>query len=456
MFPYVYKLNKLQETSMSTLQKISLAIIAIIALLVVAPWYAGQQVESRLDHIIEGVNKNGLVKLEKVNFVKGYRSSTFKLKFSLDTAKLGPAADELAKIPLKNFELTGNASHGPLLMNSGLMFGLAHIDFSADVDEATKTEMTKLFGTQNPLKLGMDMGWGGSTHLMGSLVEFTDPEGHVHSKPVNLTVDFDNETGTMNTEMNWGGIRIEEPGPKSQVKVEIGKMDFHSKQKRTKHQLWVGKSSFNLEKVAFQQAELNVLLNKLAISSGVNMDKANEFLSGNVVFTADDVTVNAKRYAKSFKYMMSMDHWDAEGLQKLSQVVEDAQKSGASPEELQMAISMQMLGILPNMVKKGLTLKMDTLEALVLDQQVKASFAINVAEGTDVTQGMGALKTVSATFDVSIPKALSDQYPALFLDSFVQQGFAKLEAEVYLTHAEFTKGKLQVNGKDIPLPMLGM
>jgi len=153
---------------------------------------------------------------------------------------------------------------------------------------------------------------------------------------------------------------------------------------------------------------------------------------------------------------MSMDHWDAEGLQKLSQVVEDAQKSGASPEELQMAISMQMLGILPNMVKKGLTLKMDTLEALVLDQQVKASFAINVAEGTDVTQGMGALKTVSATFDVSIPKALSDQYPALFLDSFVQQGFAKLEAEVYLTHAEFTKGKLQVNGKDIPLPMLGM
>jgi len=439
------------------------AIAIWVVFFVLGPWYAGNQLESNFDKIVQRMNTNGVVKFEKTSYEKGIFSSTTNLKVSLDFNALGPAAQ---KLNLHNEDLSlnliGEIKHGPFLFHDGISFAIGNIAFQPVLTKKQQQEVTKLFGKTNPFALNMRLKWNKDIELGGSVIPFKSPDGTVDSKTMTLGVSVTDNDKRMLTHFNWGGLtaNIKEKGV-DKGSVEVGNVVLTSDQKQVIKDLWMGNGAFDIDEIKFSSKNKSTtgIFKKFHVLSISNIDDKKEFIKGRVSIKLDKATVNKVDYVENLNYIVSFKHVDAISLQKLTTAIRDAQKAGGSQQAMQMAMGMQLMGILPELVKKGFSINIDALDAKILGGELKSKLEINIAKGTDVTKGMAAIAGISAKLNISVERSLLSKFPMAnpqMVQGLISQGLIVEKAGVLSSKAEFKGGQLTVNGKPIPLPIPGL
>lgn len=448
------------------MKKLWLPLVIVVIWLVVfvaGPWYAGDKVEARLDDLLTRMNSNGFISFEKTAYDKGLFSATTTINASINFDALGPAVKNLNLSGANDsIILKGKVSHGPFLFDDGFAFAVGNIAFQPEISQEHQQEVSKFFGSSNPLALNMRFNWDSSTEIGSSLIGFTAPDKTVKSEPATFGVTLSDNNTHMKSHFNWGGLSFEKTDSNGKAKkASIGTVSSSSEEDMLIEDIWVGNSRFNIASVDFSDDTMGMSgkadnFNAVAATS---MDATKAFMNGMLDMTLKNVAVNKVSYVDDFQFKFSFDHLHAASLQKLAKAVKEAQQAGGSPQAMQMAMGMQLMGIVPDMVKKGFTVRIDALNAKVMGESINSSLELNIAEGTDVTQGMAALAGVSAKVDIAISRALLDKVPMAnpqMVQGLISQGLIVEEAGNLKSHAEFKGGQLTVNGKPMPIPGMPM
>ncbi len=437
-----------------------LVIIAIWAVIFVAgPWYAGNKTEKRLDKLLQRMNTNGIVSFTKTAYDKGLFSSTVAITARIHLDALGPAAKTLPLAQAKqSWVLRGEVNHGPFLFEDGLAFAVGNIAFQPEMSPQQQQQVHHFFGSAHPLALNVRFNWDSSTRIDSSLTGFTNTEEGLSSEPARLVVSLSNNNTRMKSHFDWGGLKLEKMTANGKnSKLFIGAVSSDSEEEMPLADLWVGTSGIHLSQVQFSDEArgINAVADDFKVVSKTALDASREYLHGMVDITLKNITRNNVSYLDDFEYKLSFEHIHAASLQKLVKAIRETQRAGGSPEAMQMAMGMQMMGIIPDMVKKGFSVKFDALNGRVMGEQVISSFDLNLAEGTDVTAGMAAIMGVSAHLDATVSRLLFDKIPvanAQTLQGLIDQGLVIEDMGNLKTHAEFKNGQLKVNGKPMPIP----
>ncbi len=441
------------------MKKLWLPIVIVLiwlAFFVVGPWYAGGKVEQRFDDLLADLNTNGLFKFEKTEYNKGLMSSDTTITMSINMDMFGPAAEQMKQtMTLEPISLKGEVKHGPFLLDDGFEFAVGRINFVPDVTEQHQQEISKIFGTDNPLDLFVQFNWSDTSTAGGKLIGFTLPEEGMTSQEAIFTVDLTDGGKHLVSAFNWDGLEANYPQQNAKT-FKIGKISLASDQVQAIEEIWVGGAKFDIDRVEFSDVGMKGFADKFSVISKASMDDSKQFMNGSADFTLAKVSVNDMNYVEDLVYKVSFNHIHAESAQKLAKVVQEAQQAGGSPEAMQMAMGLQLMGILPELLNQGFSINIDALDAKVMGEQVSSKLLIDVPEGTPM--GPQAIAAVTATADISIAKALLDQFPAIanpeMVQGLIMQGFIVEENGVLKAHAEFKDGQLLVNGNLIPIPMM--
>ncbi len=448
------------------MKKLWLPLVIVVIWLVVfvaGPWYAGDKVEARLDGLLKRMNTNGLITFEKTAYDKGLFSATTAIKASINFDALGPAAKNLQLSNTNSsFVLNGKVSHGPFLFDDGFAFAVGNISFQPEISAEHQQEVSKFFGSSNPLALNMRFNWDSSTEIGSSLIGFTAPDKTIKSAPATFGATLSNNNTHVKSHFNWGGLSFEKTESNGKAKkATVGVISSSSEEDMMIEDIWVGNSRFNISSITFSDDAMGMSgkADNFNVVAATSLDATKAFMNIMVDMTLKNVTVNNVSYVDDFQYKLSFDHLHAASLQKLVKAIKEAQQAGGSPEAMQMAMGMQLMGIVPDMVKKGFTLRIDALNARVMGEQINSSLELNIAEGTDVTQGMAAIAGISAKLDITVSRALLDKIPMAnpqMVQGLISQGLIVEEAGTLKSHAEFKGGQLTVNGKAMPIPGMPM
>ncbi len=438
-----------------------LIVLFALVFFVAGPWYAGQKMEARVDGLVKKLNNNAMFVIEKTAYDKGLFSATTKIKVAVNFAALGPAAKQLGLAKRDaSFTLVGKVSHGPLLFDDGFAFAMGNITFQPELSDKAQKGISSLFGSSNPFALNMRFNWDASAEISGSVIGFTSPDGEVKSTAATFGLNLSKNNSHLQTHFNWGGLKAEKKNDEGAIKsVTVGKIVLTSDQDKVVEDLWAGNTTFNVAQVDFADSTKGITgsVENLNLLSSVIADDAKEFLNAVVDVTLKKVMVNAVAYVEDLQYKVSFDHIDVASLQRLTKAIQEVQQGGGTPQAIQLAMGMQLMGIVPEIIKKGFTLRIDALNAKVLGEEIKSNLEIKVAAGTDVTKRLAALSGVTAKLDISLSKALLTKLPMVnpqMLQGLISQGFVVEEAGVLKSHAEFNGSQLTINGKVIPVPGL--
>lgn len=439
-----------------------LVVVAIwLVFFVLGPWYSGGKIESEYDKILAHINSNGVIVAKRTSYEKGVFSAKTGLTISLNTDALGPAGQKLKALGSDlSLDFKGDVKHGPFLLDDGFSFAVGNIAFQPVFSEKHQAEITKLFGKTNPFALNMRMKWNHDVEFGGSVIPFKSPDGNVDSKTMTFGVTVSDNDHRRLTHANWGGATIIIPQKNNaNGNIKIGNVTLTSDQNQAIEDLWVGNGAFDIDEITFSNKSQNKdgIFKKFHLVSVSSLDSNKEFLDTKVEFDLDKVTINKMDIVEGMKFVTSFNHFDAVSVQKLVKAIEDAQKAGGSQQAMQMAMGMQLMGILPEMVKKGFSINIENLDAKIMGSEVKSKLNIDVAAGTDVTKGMAAIAGVSASLDLTVAKELMFKLAKAnpqMVDGLITQGLIAEKNGILTTHAEFKGGQLTVNGKPMPIPGL--
>ncbi len=429
-----------------------------LVIFVIGPFYAGGKVEEKLDTLLTNINSNGILVFEKTSYEKGLMSSDLVLTMTMNTEMFAPAMQQFGGIPkIEPVLLKGEVKHGPFLIDSGFEMAVGRINLVPDIDAEHLTKISEVFATETPLNFSVQFNWDKSIIAEGSLVGFSMADKGVKSSEVTFSSTITDDGNHLVSSFNWDGLSINDPQQENS-NFAISKISSESDQVQVIEEIWVGKGNFAIKKIEFNESGMSGLVDNIGMKVTTSADEANAFMDGVVNLSVAKVAVAGVDYVEDLEYSISFKHIQIEALQKIAKAMKEAQQSGGSPEAMQMAMGMQLMGTLPEIVNQGFTINIDALNAKVLGEQITSKLSIEIAQGTDVSAGMSAIAGVSMSADVSISKALLSKIPTGFppemIQGLVAQGLIIEENGLLKSHAEFKAGQLTVNGKPMPIPGL--
>jgi uncharacterized protein YdgA (DUF945 family) len=435
-----------------------LIVVIWLVLFVAGPYYTGGKMEEKLDGLITKLNTNGIVKFEKTSYDKGLMSSETVLTMTVNTEMFGQALQQYGGAPkIDPVSLRGEVKHGPILLDNGFEFAIGRISFVPEVSEEHQQKIAEVFGTENPLNVSIQFNWDKSFKLDGSLVEFSMADKGVSSSKMGFEAELTDAGTRLISSFNWDGMSIKDP-KQAGSSFAITKVTSTSDQVQALEEIWVGDGKMGVESISFSQKGMAGNMKALTISASTSVDDGNAYMDGLADISIDKVNVAGADYVEDFSYKISFKHIQLEGLQKIIKAMQEAQQAGGTPEAMQMAMGMQMIGTLPEIVSKGFSINIDELNAKIMGEQVSSSLRIDIAEGTDVNAGMAAIAGVTVNAEVSISKALLSKIPTgiqpEMIQGLVSQGLIIEEAGFLKSKAEFKGGQLTVNGNPMPIPGL--
>jgi uncharacterized protein YdgA (DUF945 family) len=289
------------------------------------------------------------------------------------------------------------------------------------------------------------------THV--NAIHLTKDDETVDFKPLNAVFDLSSDGRTADTTLSWEGMEI----AAKDGTMSVGPVIVDNKHKQPIPDLWLTSGKASLAGITFATQGNSVNVGEMSVVSSTDITQDMTKVSGKADVRLAFIKVMGQTMAEDIRYVVSVEGLDANSLVTLSKSIREAYAQGGDPQAVQMALAMQMMGTLPQMVRKGLTLRIDELSGKIMGQPVHVSFSVSALEGTDVSKGVMALSTVEAAADLSVPRMLLMMAPNLdaqMIDNLVQQGYLKDEEGVLTCHAEFKNMALTVNGQPVPLPGL--
>ncbi len=449
-------------------------------------WWLGGQVEAHNEAYHQFLNKQAYLKIAQASYHRGVFSSTAETTLELTGSVAYSYREVMSKLGVTAapFRLTlkETIQHGPF---PGLMHGDFHparaiVKTEIVWPEHIRKALAEVYGNQDPLSLTTFVAWNGDRRM-----EVQSPA---------LTKQLDNGEGTV----QWSGLagqvnynskfdhyvyHFDSAGltatGKDGSKVAVSQISFDGESQRAFDDLMLGKSGFKIADIRFEpKMPLLPAVQMKGLNYQVDATAQGEYVDVAARVGLDTVTAQGKKYGPAH-YDIKLTHLHGPTLAKLSQALTDIQKQDISPDQangMMMGALMQhgipLLQHTPEFQIERISIELPEGEAKITARAKLVNF-----DGSEIQQPAKLLEKVDAAVDIAFPEAVARQLAAKAMatklaaggatgegdiqalidqqiESLIGQNYVVRSGKQLTTKAAFLKGKLQVNGHDVPLPML--
>lgn len=466
--------------------------VAAVAYTGTAFW-AGKSAEGALERQHKLMADLPYLVVKNRDYQRGLFSSTERTTLTLNPNLLRSTAEaaRLAGQELPKLELTytQHIHHGPFpMLGRGNPTPMkAFVETDIEFSPETQKLLSKFFGDQKPLTIENRIGFNDSGVLSVKVPAFTYEETLAGVKAVwsgfDGNIDYSGD-------FNHAVMDAKAPGfefnVKSKGKFNIKNITFHADNTRGIAGLMLGEGKLTLDEVNAQVDEglpfpLKFSLKQLSYLA--KTEAKGEFVNSGASIDLASLVLNDKTYGPA-RLAVEANHLHAQTIAKLSEEIGklqrdpkfDAQMEGAKMVEIFKKHGMPLLKNDPQLALKELRVKLPEGEV-----KLQADLALKGFEEKDLDAPPMLLEKLVANANLSVPKQVIETYVLWQARRMVEaqgdtganpedmdalarglmegqirrlkeQSLIKENGGSLETEAHFLKGKLTVNGREIPLP----
>jgi uncharacterized protein YdgA (DUF945 family) len=374
------------------------------------------------------------------------------------------AGEAEAPLPPIRFTVRNEILHGPVLWPASL--GLARVNSKLVLPEDARKSLIETFGTDDPVRMSSRVGFfgGGSTTFSGDGhdIKFKDGSGNLAYGDYKLKIGYSKNLDSF--DMKGELPRFEATNSKDSSTFTVSGISLVGESERVKGELYDTDFKLSVDKVVgigADKAETTVEGIHYVIKSDVAdgfMDVGAKFGSGkvkNAALTELDFQLDEIHYDFTVRRL------HADTLDKMMVGLKDMY---TKPVATVADVESVMLAPLK---EHGLALLKHDPE-FVVDRMgivtpqgegvIKGVVRLKGLEEADFTAGsMSWINKIDADFTIECAQKLIEKFPngATGAGVAVDQGFAKRDGDKLVSHIEFKKSELKVNGKAQPIPGFG-
>jgi uncharacterized protein YdgA (DUF945 family) len=494
-------------------KKITIIVLVLLAVLVAAPWGIGRLAEQRVNAGLDRVVQEApYLSIVERNWTRGWFRSEQQVTFEVmgpwaramnpatvledfkkaqaegeaamaaeaaaqaapGDSEAAPAAEpdaaappespaEAAPIPPIRFTIRNEILHGPVLWPASL--GIARVNTRLDLGPEVRQKIMEIFGTDEPVRMSTRVGFlgGGTTRFYGDgrSIKFKDGSGTLAYDDYELEIGCSGSLDDIELDGSWPRFDITNP---EGSKVVMDKMTLTSTSERIQGDLY--------------DTDFSMLIDTVRV---IDVDKS-EAVVEDVHYVVDSghdkefVNVSAKLGSGSLKskplealqleirevhYDFSVRRLHAGTLAKLS-------------TEFKQMYGKPMATVADFDTVMMAPLKQYGLELLKYDPEfVFDRIGLSTPDGDGYIKGVVRLKGVTAQdlelgfmplvgkldvdINIEVAQKLVEKMPsgAASAGAAIDAGYLKRDGDKLVSHIEFKKGELKVNGKAQGIPGLG-
>jgi len=479
----------------------SMKLIAVVVVLAAsypaASWYTGKQVEAKLTESNDQSKFSPYVKVIKQDYQRGVFSSVQETTLELTLANLpglkkpdfpGPDAadqsdDDVAEEPV---DASGSAAetvpaptekaakpvqlrfinriqHGPLPGFSG--FGAASIKTELVLDEETKAQLAKVFGTANPLEISAKLNYGGGGRVNISSPAFNTVLEKDKEKVVwqglTMEVGFVKDYKDINVNFNAPGLSVD---GSDGLSFKLGAISLKGDVSRAypANSLYLGKTEASIASINVTDPEgpqKSFTLEQFKLSTDASMK--DELVDLAAKIGVSKFVLDQKAFS-DFHYDYGVKRLHGPSLAKISTAYTNAM---SDPEKLG-TLKVVWDEVAPLILQKDPELVLERLSVMTADGEAKlvGSAKLAGATATDIANPIMIISKIQSNLDITLTETLvaqmagtSQKDPEMQkaalaslnqqISAFEGQGFITRNGKMLNSKIEWKQGSLSVNGK---------
>jgi uncharacterized protein YdgA (DUF945 family) len=445
------------------MKKLSIAVLVLLAVLVVAPWGIGQLAEQRvnagLDRIVE---QAPYLTIAERQWSRGWFRSEQRVTFEV----VGPwmrALDPVAGTEPLRFTVRNEILHGPVLWPASL--GIARVNTRLELDAKTRQKIVGIFGSDDPVRISTRVSFfgGGTTRLSGDgrTVKVKDGKGSLAYADYQLDISYSGDLDDIDLDGRWPKLEIL---PAEGGSVRVDEMTLTSRNERILRDLYDTDLRLRIDQVRVIGPDKSQTLVE-GVHYLVDTQADKDFLDVSAQFGSGKVR---SRELEEMKLDLDEVHYDFTlrrlHIGTLADLYGAFKQLYARPAATVADADAALAGPLKKygaeLLKYDPEFVIDRIGVATPDGDgyLKGVLRLKGATAADVQAGFLALiAKLEADIHIVVAQKLIEKVPSgtTSADAAVDAGYATREGDKLVSHIEFSKGQLKVNGKAQGIPGLG-
>ncbi|MEJ0098521.1 MAG: DUF945 family protein [Pseudomonadota bacterium] len=473
------------------MKKLISIVVLVAVLLAAAPGLTGRIARNRIDQAFESVpEKAPYLKIVENKWTSGWFSSEHLTTFEIVLPQLTPAvqvaytgralspatalpvAQEIPNAPAPQsaplrISLREHMLHGFFLGPGGI--GLARMQTELVAGDDVRKKLVELFGTEQPVQVVTRLGIFGGTSTTISAKAHSLDLGKVDASLAGGTVAWDDFKLTLDIGRHASSYaldgrmpRIEVGHDKSGLHARLNDITLHGKGKRIVEDLYGGGANFGIGKLELTgKDKTSTVVNDLKYD--FEAGKKGDFLDYVIHSGSGEVhnkTVESTGVQlKEVHFDYTLRHLHIDSLQKVMAAIRAVQArayaGSANPRPDELLQAMKDPGL--ELIKHDPEVTIDRF-GIVTAQGAGILKGTIKAEGitdADLSAGRSDLmQKLHCDFNLEIAQALVDKIPNgnTMAGLGIDNGFLKRDGDKLVSHIEWRRGALLVNGKAPQMP----
>jgi uncharacterized protein YdgA (DUF945 family) len=447
---------------------ILVAFIIIVAILLIAPYFVGQQAQKDYQATVTQLNDREIwIQATPISYQRGWFHSQATTRLTFHPEKLNP---KLSDQKLPSIVLNTTFAHGPIAWLAGRP-SLTSVSSVTQIDKSSlparqQQLLTELFGKQQSVSLFTWIGFTGN-----KVFKLDIPSANYHQQGVNLksaplalNIQLKKNNQHFDANMHWPGLQAVVLG----FDVSLSDVQLDYKSKRFLTHLWLANGQLkakNLQVQTKQSAKPLLKANDLDLQTWKGIE--NNKLDFGLGFTLNQLTYTDQAYGPADIKLTLTSNVDATTLDKLV-AAESQEPLAQRQEEMETLAKGGILALkTPSNIRKlskamfdqGFAVQLKPMKLQTPWGQVVGDLEYDLKPGNNfepfVTHKnpLALFAHSAGQFQLTLPKSLANS-PSLGpqLMALVQSGFLMSEQENYVIKGQLDEQKFTINGKQIPLP----
>jgi len=447
------------------MKKVLGVLVALLLLLVAAPWVFGRFAEGRINRGLDALARQApQLRVVERHWKQGWFRSEQEVVWELvypATASPAAAAATPAAKPIR-FTMRNEVLHGPVLWSSGL--GLARVYTHFVPAEDLRARVIDIFGTPEPWQVRTRAKFiGGGTTVISGKGRTIDLKkidarqgGTVSWDDFHFAVAFSRKAKSFKVDGRQPRLELKDD---SGTQVVMSDITLQGSGDRVVGELYASDMTLAAARLSVKGLQgQNVEVAKLLYKMDSKLD--GDFIAYSTAAGTGDVDTeqlrNRKLKLQETHFDLTLRHLHIPTLAKLLATVNHA---AAAPDPDQ-APAVQLTGSLR---EQGLELLRHDPE-LFIDRigfvtpegagWIQGSIRLVGAGDPEFSFGMGLLQKLEADIHVEADQAMLEKFPggATVLGLALDQGMAVREGKKLVSRIQFKNGQLSINGKSRQVP----
>ena len=432
------------------MNKVVLAIIAIVCLGLIGPKVVGTVVEKEYDNIAQLMKENPSIEITERTFTSHWFTGQAKTKINIKG--ISPSTEKFQLI------ITEKLTFGPFIFaGEKVMFALSHsdADFNFDISTAKPQDQEKLTAFTDKLNdnltLSSILSYGLNYITTLKVAEMAINEDDVQIKFGAIDSEFTlSDEKYINGFLNWSGLEFTAPdvnvklsGIDSTFDQEIFSGNFY-----TGNSLATGEFSMLMKNLTAQNQKDKTIFEIENITLTADTQIENSLMNIGFNYGADKITTEEQTFEK-LNMDFSVNKLDPNVLVELNELFTEISQD---PEQAAL-YAQQLIHSAAKLLENNPEFNIDDFSVITPDGTIKMDLRLAVDNSLfDPANPMSILPALKTEAKGVAPYLF---FQKLGLESmvnmYIEQGFVNQKADELSFSAQFKHGQLTLNGKTIAL-----